>query len=440
MPDEIPLCVDLEGALLKTDPLWESVLLCMKGKPLELLRIPLWALRGRARLQLELDRRVSLNMAALPVNTGFLSHLRQEHDRGRRVILVSSGSATQAEMAAKHFGIFAIGIGGDNGVLTREQKIARLQNDLGAKIDYADNAREFGASRFSLGEFVQALRVHQWAKNLLLFAALAGSHHLDGTRRLFPLLVAFAAFCLCASSVYIFNDLLDLESDRHHPQKRNRPFAAGNLPLLAGVIGSPVLLLLSALLALTLPWSFCAAFATYYLLTVLYSCWLKQIVILDVQVLAALYTIRVIAGGLAAGVIITDWLLAFSMFLFISLAFAKRFTELQWARLEKKENLKGRGYRTNALELVGSMGVACGYLAVLVLAFYITNPDVTKLYQKPNALWLACPVLLYWISRVWLLAHRQLLHDDPVVFALKDKQSWIICLLLLLIAMAASPL
>jgi 4-hydroxybenzoate polyprenyltransferase len=235
------------------------------------------------------------------------------------------------------------------------------------------------------------------------------------------------------------NDLLDLESDRHHPRKRSRPFAAGKIPLGFGFIGAPLLLLAGFLIASALPVSFLLSFVIYYLLTLAYSLGLKQIAILDALILAGLYSLRVIAGGFAAQVPVTDWLLAFSMFFFLSLAFVKRFTELQMTRQANEEVVKGRGYFASDVELVSSMGVGCGYLSVLVLAFYINNPAVAHLYRRPAALWLACPVLLYWISRIWLLAHRKRMPDDPIVFTLTDRQSWLIGLIFLLIAVAASP-
>jgi len=188
-----------------------------------------------------------------------------------------------------------------------------------------------------------------------------------------------------------------------------------------------------------LPVAFGATFAGYYVLTFLYSLRLKQLQILDVLTLAALYSIRVVAGGYAAQVVVSDWLLAFSLFVFLSLAFVKRFTELQQLQQAPTEKVKGRGYEVGDRELISTMGVASGYLAVLVLALYITNPLVTQLYEYPAALWFACPVLLYWISRIWLLAHHGALHDDPIVFALKDRQSWLVCIILLIIGAIALP-
>jgi len=200
-----------------------------------------------------------------------------------------------------------------------------------------------------------------------------------------------------------------------------------------------VLLVVSILLALLLPPRFGASFAGYYVLTLLYSLRLKQLQILDVLTLAGLYSIRVMAGGYAAQVVVSDWLLAFSLFVFLSLAFVKRFTELRQLPQIPSEKAKGRGYQASDRELISTMGIASGYLAVLVLALYITNPLVTQLYEQPAALWFSCPVLLYWISRVWLLAHQGALHDDPIVFALKDRQSWLVGIILLIIGAIALP-
>jgi 4-hydroxybenzoate polyprenyltransferase len=250
----------------------------------------------------------------------------------------------------------------------------------------------------------------------------------------------FFVFCLGASSVYLLNDLLDLESDRHHASKRRRPFACGRISASAGLVATGLLLALAtALMVVTLPWPFWGGFAGYYLLTLLYSHRLKRIVLIDVLVLASLYGLRIFAGGKAAQVVVSDWLLTFSLFLFLSLALAKRFTELRSMAAAKVFQIKGRGYQLADLELVGTMGVASGYIAVLVFALYINSPEVVTLYRHPNALWIACGVILYWVSRLWLLAHRGLLHDDPVVFAIKDRQSWLAAVVVALIGLAAMP-
>ena len=470
----IPLCVDLDGTLLQTDTLLESFLILLKERPLAFFQIPLWLLHGRARLKQELANRVTLGVDSLPWNTELLEFLRKEQQSGRRLILVTGSNQRIGRAVAEHIGLFEEVAASDGKVNLSGRRKARMLVDRFGKggFDYAGNehvdlavwaearraivvnhsagfARRVEAlcelemvikpPKSGPGVWLRALRFHQWAKNLLIFVPLLGAHQWHNFSKLGAAMLAFFVFSICASSVYLLNDLFDLEADRRHARKRHRPFDSGRLTLRAGMIGAPLLLLASVLPALLLPPAFVMTFAGYYLLTLLYSLRFKQLEILDVLTLAALYSIRVVAGGHAAQVAVSDWLLVFSLFFFLSLAFVKRFTELQLVLRGNNDRVPGRGYRVGDLELVGAMGVASGYLAVLVLAIYITNPVVTQLYANPAALWFACPVLLYWISRVWLLAHRGLLHDDPIVFALKDKLSWLICLILFIIGAIALP-
>jgi 4-hydroxybenzoate polyprenyltransferase len=474
MSNEAPLCIDLDGTLLRTDTLVESVLALIKSNQRAALRLPLWLFSGRAHFKQELGNNVALDVNSLPVNAEMVEHLRHERQCGRRLVLVTGADKRVGEAVAARFGFFDEVLGSDGIVnLTGKQKAAMLVERFGRKnFDYAGNARSdlavwavarkailvnatpgLEAQARALCEveqvippqprgirvWVRAFRVHQWCKNLLLFLPLMGSHHWGDVGTVEAVLVAFVAFSLAASSVYVLNDLLDLQSDRHHASKCHRPFASGQLPLAWGIAWVPVLLTASILVALTLPSSFCAAFGIYYLLTLAYSLRIKEAEILDVFVLAGLYAIRVLAGGYAAQVVVSDWLMAFSMFLFLSLAYVKRFTELEPMPEAGAGKVKGRGYCPKDLEVLGSMGVSSGYLSVLVLALYINHPAVTQLYGNPVALWFACPAVLYWISRVWLIAHRGEMHHDPIVFALTDKQSWVIALILLLIGAIAAP-
>ena len=252
-------------------------------------------------------------------------------------------------------------------------------------------------------------------------------------------------FSLCASGVYVLNDLLDVEADRRHATKRLRPFAGGDLPLPVGLAAFPLLLGASAVVGWKLSWGFAAALGTYVVLTTSYSWRLKQVALVDVFCLTGLYTIRLIAGHEATGILYSFWLLVFSMFIFLSLALMKRFLELKEARQSNKTDIKGRGYVPGDAELVASLGSSSGYLAVLVLALYVhshfvNSPEVTVHYQHPMLLLLICPVLLYWISRVWLIAHRGQMHDDPIVFALKDRVSYLAAALALVILWLATVL
>jgi 4-hydroxybenzoate polyprenyltransferase len=281
-----------------------------------------------------------------------------------------------------------------------------------------------GERRERVAPLLRALRAHQWVKNLLVFVPLLLAHRVFEPGLLLRCAGAFAAWSLCASGGYLFNDLLDAEADRRHPYKRRRPLAAGALGRRAA--GWAALALVAAGLApalLWLPVRFGLMLALYLALTVAYTALLKRLVIVDVLVLAGLYTLRVLAGGFAAGVEVSPWLLAFSMFLFLSLAFVKRYTELRTAA--NGDGPGRRGYTAEDTELLKSFGTAAGYLSVLVLAFYINQSrEVTHLYRRPEALWLIGPCLLYWVTRVWLLAHRGRLHDDPVVFTVKDPASY----------------
>jgi 4-hydroxybenzoate polyprenyltransferase len=272
----------------------------------------------------------------------------------------------------------------------------------------------------------KAMRLHQWMKNLLVFVPLMAAHQYADTQRDALALMAFVIFSLTASSVYLLNDLVDVQDDRHHARKRNRPFASGALSLITGWAAWPVLLLVAVVLSAGLmPVLFSVSLGVYFVLTVAYSLQLKQLVVVDVLTLAALYTLRIIAGAAAIDVAVSFWLLLFSMFIFLSLALIKRYSELKVARDAGKIGaLRGRGYEPDDLELVSSLGGSAGFIAVLVLALYIQDGQAAHLYATPQVIWLACPVMLYWISRAWLIAHRGRMHDDPIVFALKDKVSW----------------
>lgn len=275
--------------------------------------------------------------------------------------------------------------------------------------------------------FVRALRVHQWVKNLLVFVPVVLDHKLFNAETMAKAATAFLAFCCAASSAYILNDILDVEADRRHPTKRHRPFAAGTLSPALGVVLAPGLLAIAFTASWsTLPASFVALLTIYVVLTTAYSLYLKRVAVVDVLLLAALYTLRVLAGIAAAQVRFSAWLLAFSMFLFLSLAFLKRYTEVSAMDGAATEQLRRRGYLRGDREWLGSMGGASGYLSVLVLALYINSEQVVALYRNPLLLWLVCPLLLFWTSRMWLLAHRGRIHDDPIVATVRDPVSYLI--------------
>lgn len=454
----IPVIVDLDGTLIHSDMLHESVLRLTRDRPLRLFLIPLWLAQGKATLKRAVAKDVVLEPASLPFNLPLIDWLKQQRALGRRLVLCTASDRLLAQPIADHLDLFDDVLSSDGKVnLAGDQKAQLLIERFGEKgFDYVGNSRadvpvwkaarsaivvnaspgvrsiaiaegnvekELPRSASGWGAHLQMLRVHQWLKNLLLFVPLLAAHDLLNASAWENLLLAFAAFCLCASSVYIANDLLDLESDRLHPRKRLRPFASGAVPLWVGVVVAPVLLCLSLGLGSLVNSSFFLWLVGYFLLTCLYSWLLKRLMLIDSLTLAFLYTLRIIAGAAAAGQIVSFWLLAFSVFLFLSLAFVKRYAELELQRLNGKMTLHGRGYHTDDGSLVQTMGITSGYAAVLVLAMYLNSDAVVQLYRSPEVIWGTVPVVLFWVSWMWMQAHRGLMHDDPLVFAVKDRAS-----------------
>jgi len=305
-----------------------------------------------------------------------------------------------------------------------------------------------GAKRSSFPRLgIDEIRMRQWVKNLLVFLPTLLAYRFLDSGPLLHSSLAFFSFSFGASAVYVLNDLLDLEADRHHPEKRHRPFASGRLPLQAGYVLIPILLAASLGLAALLPREFAIVLAVYFAATSLYSFRLKQVALVDILLLASLYTLRIIAGSAATGITVSEWLLAFSMFLFLSLAAVKRYVELLRLRQrindsehEGEARIKRRGYYAGDLELIVQMGLSSGYIAVLVLALYISSDAVAELYDRPQVLWFVCPLLLYWISRIWLLAHRGVLQEDPLSFAVNDRITWLIAAISASVLLVASSL
>jgi len=456
------LVVDLDGTLIRTDMLVESASQFLIQHPFQFFKPLLWLLRGKAALKAELAKRVQLDVSALPYNTDVLDWLRAEKQSGRRLVLATASHRALAEQVAKHLHMFDEVLATENGTnLKSDAKAQALVDRFGdGGFDYVGNdwpdlqvwARSHQAhvvdapaallrraqAQGNVGQvfdsnmaspwvaMLKAMRLHQWMKNLLVFVPLMAAHQYADAPRDVLALMAFVVFSLTASSVYLLNDLVDVQDDRHHTRKRNRPFASGALSLITGWATWPVLLLVAVVLsALFMPVLFSISLGVYFVLTVAYSLHLKQLAVVDVLTLAALYTLRIIAGAAAIDVAVSFWLLLFSMFIFLSLALIKRYSELKVARDAGKSGaLRGRGYEPDDLELVSSLGGSSGFIAVLVLALYIQDGQAAHLYATPQLIWLACPVMLFWISRAWLIAHRGRMHDDPIVFALKDKVSW----------------
>jgi len=468
---DLPLCVDLDGTLIRSDLLVESALGLLRRNPLYLLHFAGWLLRGKAHLKREIAHRTSIDVATLPYEPRVVDWLRNETG-GRLRVLCTASDHKFAEAVAAHVGGFDEVLASD-GVrnLSGRNKADTLGERFGERgFDYAGNEardlhvwklarraivvnaphglaeragrvseveRVFERSAKPWRAWLRALRLHQWLKNLLVFLPLLTAHLMLAPAAVLHSTSAFFAFCLCSSGVYLLNDLLDLDADRQHPRKRLRPFAAGTLSLGAGLVVAPLLTLAAFALALAISKLFALALAAYYALTLAYSFALKRIAMLDTIVLAGLYTIRIIAGTLALRIGVSFWLLAFSMFLFLSLAMIKRYTELRGLLRNGDSRSAGRGYSVDDLPLVQSLGGASGYLAVLVLALYINSTASELLYRHPAVLWLLCPLLLYWISRAWLIAHRGDMHDDPVVFAVSDRTSRLVLALAIIIVIGA---
>lgn len=457
-PASVPLCVDLDGTLIHGDLLLETCIALLRKNPLYLFALPWWLLHGKACLKAQVASRVLLNHTTLPFHQELLQWLTDEKREGRHIWLCTASNHRLAEAVASHLQLFdGVLASSDTQNLSGQQKADMLVAKFGPRaFDYCGNARvdlyvwsvsrggvvvnadvglerrarqvtniylTFASHRQSARAVWKVLRPHQWAKNVLLFVPLAAAHRILDAAALADALLGFLAFCLCASSVYVLNDMLDVEADRQHPHKAARPFASGLLPLRAGFLLIPLLLFASAALSLRLPAPFRLALMAYYLLTLGYTLGIKKVVIVDVLCLAGLYTIRIVAGAMAVAVPLSLWLLLFSLFLFLSLALVKRFAELQVMQRRGRLEASGRGYRLDDLGLLESLGTGAGYMCVLVLALYINSPAVETLYHRPQVLWALCPLLLYWISRVWVYSHRGLMHDDPVMFALRDRVS-----------------
>lgn len=469
-----PLVVDLDGTLLRTDLLLESALAYLRAQPLHFIRPLLWLARhGKAGLKQRLAESAQLDLRTLPYDPSVIALIRQARQEGRQVILATASHCTLAHRIAASLELFDEVLASDGIInLSAENKRSALVARFGeGGFDYAGNARDdlpvwqsaheaiavnpqpgvsarlatrSGPTRLLLttrataADWMNALRLHQWLKNLLLFVPLLAAHRLSEPGLLAAGLLAFIAFGLCASSVYVLNDLLDLSADRQHPSKRERAFASGRLPLLTGLLLIPLLLAAAFTLAASaLPGAFLAALGAYYLLTLAYSLRLKRYMMVDVIALALLYTLRIVAGAAAMGIALSFWILAFSMFMFLSLALVKRHSELTSTQaLEPPPDL-GRGYVPSDLATIASLGGSAGFMAVLVLALYINDLNAGAAYSHPQLIWLACPLLLYWVGRTWLLTRRGEMHDDPVVFAMRDRTSLVVGALFGLVFWAA---
>lgn len=464
------LVVDLDRTLIRTDLLWEQCLQVLKLRPWLIFLFPLWILQGRSIFKFKISENSILNPFVFPYRQAVIDIINDCKKRGLKIALASASPQPWVEKVAQHLGFFdAVLASSQDNNLKGESKLAAVYNKLGSDFSYiGDSWADLPIWKKSNEIFVinpspsllkkieglkkpyriiqdkknfvlcilKLFRPHQSIKNILLFVPFLAAHKINDIQLWIQSFLAFFSFSFMAFAVYTLNDLVDVDSDRIHPSKKKRPFAAGDLPLSASIVLIPVLIFLASYLTFFLPnpshfqmWLFGYAF-----INIFYSFALKKVFILDIVLLSLMYTLRIYAGGAATSIDVSVWLLSFSSFFFFSLASLKRVTEL--LRLGDAKN-HHRDYNAQDLQVVQTSGIAVGTLSVLIVMLYMQSEHVTKLYAHSTHLWLLAPLLLFWMIRIWALAVRGQMHDDPVVFALKDRTSWI-CLILFILILGAA--
>lgn len=467
---QLPLFVDLDGTLIASDSLFECLLLRAKHRPLDLFKVPLWLMRGRAYLKARLadDR---LDVTQLPYRAEVCEHLESERVRGRPIYLATAADGRIASRVAEHLGLFEGVLASDGRKnLKSVRKLDAIRQVAKVGFAYAGNSRAdlviwteaesailvnpppavarqvqrsgkvekvFASEGGIPRELVRVLRVHQWLKNLLVFVPLLTSFRITQLSGICESIMAFLAFSLCASATYVMNDLLDIQSDRAHPRKRFRPLASGRLPIPAGIAAAAVALCLGLAIAVAQSFAFTAIVGIYLVITTAYSWYLKTRVLMDVIVLAVLYTIRIIGGAVVLGVSTSVWLLAFALFVFLSLALVKRCSELMTLKSIGAAKTRGRNYGVDDLKVFWPMGVATAVCSVLVFALYINSADMPAHYATPSLLWLIALALFYWLGRLWIKTGRGEMADDPLVYTLTDFGSRVVIAGMVLVTLAA---
>jgi 4-hydroxybenzoate polyprenyltransferase/phosphoserine phosphatase len=454
---ERPLVVDLDDTLVHTDLLIESLFAFLAANPLRLAQMVGWLLAGRTRLKAEIARQTPVDVARLPYNPYVLSLISETRALGGCVYLASASNERYVEAVANHLGVFDGWLASNDARnLSGKKKADMLVECFGeGGFDYVGNGRAdlpvwaAAGRRIAAGaprgvpaalkrldpsslfldapgggvrDWLKLFRVHQWSKNALVFVPVLAAHLFTGAA-LASAAVAAIAFSFVASAVYIVNDLVDLNADRWHQSKKNRPLAAGTAPIKEALIFALAFLASAFALALFVSLPLTLVLLAYLATTTAYSFCLKRKMMVDIIILAFLYTLRVIAGAVAVGTILSEWILAFSMFIFTSLALLKRYVELT-ARLDSSlPDPSNRDYRKTDLGVLGALSAAAGFNAVTVFALYISSDTVNGLYRHPKALWFICPILLYWVGRALIMAERRLINDDPIAFVLRDRVS-----------------
>jgi 4-hydroxybenzoate polyprenyltransferase/phosphoserine phosphatase len=464
------LVVDLDGTLTATDTLVESFLRLARTRPLRALAALATLRHGRAAFKQRVFEQGGLDVQGLPWRTDLLAWLQEQRAHGRRLVLATAADERVAHAVASEHGLFDA-VYASNGrlnlkgerkrdlIVQREGPVYSYAGDsradlpvwrgassavlVGVSDDLARRVghhtaveRRFAPASVGWGTWARALRLHQWLKNLLVFVPLLTSFMFWDPAKVLAAVLAFVCFGLMASGTYILNDLWDLEADRQHPRKRLRPFASGALPIAHGVAVAGGLLLAAALMAAWLSWSLLGVLGGYLVLTTAYSAWLKRLVLVDVVTLAMLYTARVLAGAVAIGTAVSPWLLAFSTLLFFSLALVKRCGELVSFREAGRLAAPGRDYRVADLVVLWPLGAGASVAAVVVFCLFIAAADPAD-YPRAPLLWLAAVCLLYWLGRLWIKTARAEMHDDPIVFTLRDRATRSVLLAMVVITVLA---
>lgn len=454
---DFPLCVDLDGTLIAGDTLLDSTFIAIKKKPIIVFFLPFWIIKGKLFFKEQIHKIAEPDYSTLVFRDNLIEFIENEKNKGRKIVLATASSQKIANKIADELGIFDLVFGSCDGInlksLNKREKLIEQFGEKGfdyigdslADLEVFKSARKaylvepskkvfsktqklgnlekvFGKKENIFPLILREIRVYQWIKNILIFLPILLAHILPLGEYAFKLILAFLGFSFVASSVYVLNDLLDISSDRLHPTKKNRPFASGQLNAKVGLWLFPLLFILGITPSLVfLPIEFNLILLFYFVLTTLYSFYLKRIYVIDILVLSLLYTLRLIAGAVVVDVYVSPWLIAFSMFIFISLACVKRYTELYSINVLNKQSISGRGYISDDINLVKTIGVSSGMISILVFVLYVNSKEVMSLYSNPYLLYIAAFLFLYWILRIWFVAVRGQMTDDPIVFTLKDK-------------------
>ncbi len=474
---KIALFVDLDGTLIATDTLLESIVLLLKLHPQKIFSLIIWLFKGKAGFKYKVSKYKIPQADLLPYREKVLDFINEEKAHGRKVYLLTAANQNIADKVANHLGCFSGAFGSNDKInLSGEQKLKKVHQIVGhAKFDYIGNSKADipiweksnkiiavnpkKGTKNKLNRFnnvqvintngnikknktlIKGLRIHQWVKNSLLFLPITMAHQFTDVNLLVAVLWAFISFSFCASAVYVLNDLLDLETDRKHPTKKNRPLASGLMSVKTSVLLIFLLLLTSGFIAIKiLSTAFLTILIVYVILTTAYSVILKQLMLIDVIVLGGLYTLRITAGSIASGVDISSWLLVFSMFFFLSLAFMKRYADLILMKQNNFDEIAGRGYHIEDLDLVQKSGITSGFVAMLVLALYINSDRVIELYKSPILIWFTLPVLLYWVMRMWMVTNRGEMTEDPIIYAIRDKTTYVVMVIIGIVMLLAATI